>query len=188
MSDPARWLELERLYHAALERPLDERASFVEQACAGDEWLRSELESLLEQDRPGDDFLDRPAMEVAARELAVNEIEPASIEAGSQIGSYKILAQIARGGMGVVYRAEQQHPVRRIVALKVIKPGMDSEQVIARFQAERQALALMDHPSVSRRSVWAAEDVVRLGDNSPYQSLPEQFTCSLSELTANSYR
>src|SRR5271166_1352607 len=148
--DSTRFLELERLYHAALERPLDKRASFVEQACAGDEWLRRELESLLEQDRPGDDFLDRPAMEVAARELDVNEIEPASIEAGSQIGSYKILAQIARGGMGVVYRAEQQYPVRRIVALKVIKPGMDSEQVIARFQAERQALALMDHPNIAR--------------------------------------
>jgi serine/threonine protein kinase len=149
MSDSSRWLELERLYHAALERPLGERASFVEQACADDEGLRRELESLLAHDQPDDDFLDRPAMEVAARELAVNEIEPAAIEAGSQIGSYKILEQIARGGMGVVYRAEQQYPVRRIVALKVIKPGMDSEQVIARFQAERQALALMDHPNIA---------------------------------------
>jgi len=150
MSDSSRWLELERLYHAALERPLGERASFVEQACADDVGLRRELESLLAHDQPDEDFLDRPAMEVAARELAVNEIEPAAIEAGSQIGSYKILEQIARGGMGVVYRAEQQYPVRRIVALKVIKPGMDSEQVIARFQAERQALALMDHPNIAR--------------------------------------
>ena len=148
--DSARWLELERLYHAALERPPEERASFVEQACAHDEWLRRELESLLAHDQPEDDFLDQPAIGVAARELAVNEFEPDSIEAGSRIGPYRILEQIARGGMGVVYRAEQQYPVRRIVALKAIKPGMDSEQVVARFQAERQALALMDHPNIAR--------------------------------------
>jgi len=150
LSDLARWLELERLYHAALERPPDERQSFVEQACAHDEWLRRELESLLAHDRPDEDFLDQPAIGVAARELAVNGIEADSIEAGSLIGPYRILEQIARGGMGVVYRAEQQHPVRRMVALKVIKPGMDSEQVVSRFQAERQALGVLDHPNIAR--------------------------------------
>jgi eukaryotic-like serine/threonine-protein kinase len=105
---------------------------------------------------------DQPDDDAAARQLSLNETEliapegsndgsaPASIEPGSLIGSYKILNKIARGGMGVVYRAEQQYPVRRIVALKVIKPGMDSEHVIARFQAERQALAVMDHPNIAR--------------------------------------
>ena len=151
MSDSARWLELERLYHAALERPPEERASFVEQACAHDEWLRRELESLLAHDRPDDDFLDQPAIERRGPGIGrERDSNRHSIEAGSLIGPYKILEQIARGGMGVVYRAEQQHPVRRIVALKVIKPGMDSEQVVARFQAERQALALMDHPNIAR--------------------------------------
>jgi eukaryotic-like serine/threonine-protein kinase len=81
--------------------------------------------------------------------LVMDEAERA-IEPGKEIGNYKIAGQIARGGMGVVYRAEQQYPVSRAVALKVIKPGMDSEQVIARFEAERQALALMDHPNIAR--------------------------------------
>jgi eukaryotic-like serine/threonine-protein kinase len=131
MSETPRWLELERLYHAALEREPEERASFVEQACAHDEDLRRELESLLEHDRPEDDFLD-------------------PLQPGSLVGSYRIVERIGRGGMGMIYRAEQQFPVRRQVALKIIKPGMDSEQVIARFQAERQALALMDHPNIAR--------------------------------------
>jgi serine/threonine protein kinase len=149
MSDSAHWLELQRLYHAALERPPDERASFVEQACAHDEWLRHELESLLMHDQPEDDFLDRPAIDVAAQELGFDEIATDSIEPGSLIGPYQIREQIARGGMGIVYCAEQQYPVRRSVALKVIKPGMDSEQLVARFQAERQALAVMDHPNIA---------------------------------------
>ena len=150
MSGAARWSELERLYHAALEMPPEERASWIGQACAHDEKLRCDLESLLEHDQPEDDFLDQRAIDVAARELTVDGAEPPSIEPGSQIGAYKIVEQIARGGMGVVYRAEQQYPVRRTVALKVIKPGMDSDHVIARFQAERQALALMEHPNIAR--------------------------------------
>ncbi|HUA58659.1 MAG TPA: serine/threonine-protein kinase [Verrucomicrobiae bacterium] len=149
MSGSARWSELQRLYHAALERPAEERASFIEQASAHDEGLRRDLQSLLAHDQADDDFLDEPAIGVAARELT-GETGPPSMERGSLIGCYKILEQIARGGMGVVYRAEQQYPVRRTVALKVIRPGMDSAHVIARFQAERQALALMDHPNIAR--------------------------------------
>jgi serine/threonine protein kinase len=104
----------------------------------------------LAHDHPGESLIDTLAIDVAARELAADGTEPAAVEPGSMIGAYKILGQIARGGMGVVYRAEQQHPVHRVVALKIIKPGMDSEQVIARFEAERQALALMDHPNIAR--------------------------------------
>src|SRR5262249_22703548 len=76
---------------------------------------------------------------------------PAPIEGpGTRIGPYKLLQQIGEGGMGLVYLAEQEEPVRRKVALKIIKPGMDSRHVLARFQAERQALALMDHPNIAR--------------------------------------
>ncbi|HJZ57190.1 MAG TPA: protein kinase, partial [Gemmataceae bacterium] len=79
-------------------------------------------------------------------------------DVGSRIGPYKLLQQIGEGGMGVVYMAEQEHPVRRRVALKVIKPGMDSKQVVARFEAERQALALMDHPNIARvLDAWATD-------------------------------
>ncbi len=149
MNGSDRWLELERLYHEALEQHPEARASFIKQACGGDQRLQEELESLLAQDDQ-DDFLARPAIEVAASALAVSEQEAGAIEPGTLLGPYQVLEQIAQGGMGIVYRAEQQRPVRRKVALKVIKPGMDSDHVIARFQAERQALALMDHPNIAR--------------------------------------
>jgi eukaryotic-like serine/threonine-protein kinase len=149
MDNSPRFLEIKRLYYSAISLSPEERTPFLDQACGDDQSLRREVESLLQHDRPDEsDFLDHPAMEIAARVFDVGD--EGAIEPGSEIGSYKISEQIARGGMGVVYRAEQQHPVRRIVALKVIKPGMDSEQVIARFEAERQALALMDHPNIAR--------------------------------------
>ncbi len=149
MSDSPRFLEIKRPYHAAVELPPPERAPFLDGACANDQALRLEVESLLHHDRADEsDLLDHPAVEAGARMLVMDEAEQA-IEPGKELGNYKIVEQIARGGMGVVYRAEQ-HPVRRTVALKVIKPGMDSEQVIARFEAERQALALMDHPNIAR--------------------------------------
>ena len=91
-------------------------------------------------------FLDAPpAMTEANSSPAASQFNE-----GSQIGPYKMLQQIGEGGMGVVYMAEQQKPVRRRVALKIIKPGMDSRAVIARFEAERQALAMMDHPNIAR--------------------------------------
>jgi serine/threonine protein kinase/tetratricopeptide (TPR) repeat protein len=150
MSDSPRWLELERLYHEALEQHPDQRPAFVKQASAHDEWLRRQLESLLAQDKPADGIFDPTVMNAAIESLSGHGGETASIALGSLLGSYKILNQIAFGGMGIVYRAEQQYPVRRTVALKIIKPGMDSEQVIGRFQAERQALALMNHPNIAR--------------------------------------
>jgi non-specific serine/threonine protein kinase/serine/threonine-protein kinase len=150
MSDSLRFLEIQRLYHAAVALPPQERTPFLDQACVNDPSLRGEVESLLHYDRPDDsDFLDHPAMEAAARMFGMDESE-GDIQPGAEIANYRIAEQIARGGMGVVYRAEQHYPVRRAVALKVIKPGMDSEQVIARFEAERQALALMDHPNIAR--------------------------------------
>ncbi|MFN7934609.1 MAG: serine/threonine-protein kinase [Bryobacteraceae bacterium] len=150
MSAADRWLALQQLYHAALELPEEERAAFAARECANDAEMQRELESLLAHEVEGTaDFLDRPAVEVAARELMAGESE-AAMEPGTQLGPYKILEQIARGGMGVVYRAEQQYPVRRVVALKVIKPGMDTVEVVARFNSERQALAVMDHPAIAK--------------------------------------
>jgi serine/threonine protein kinase/tetratricopeptide (TPR) repeat protein len=122
-----------------------ERAAFLAEACGGDTNLLHQVESLLgEQDALGS-FLNEPAIE--PNDTAV---WPRAGEAvGTLIGPYKLLEQIGEGGFGVVYMAEQQRPVRRKVALKVIKPGMDSRQVVARFEAERQALALMEHPNIA---------------------------------------
>ena len=90
-------------------------------------------------------FLERPAIVLGTIDLPLSAERP-----GETIGRYKLLEEIGEGGMGVVYMAEQQEPVRRKVALKIIKPGMDTRQVIARFEAERQALAIMDHPEIAR--------------------------------------
>src|SRR5207237_3018360 len=91
-----------------------------------------------------DGFLERPAIAIDAH------FEQPAERPGAQIGPYKLLEQIGEGGMGVVFMAQQVLPVKRKVALKVIRPGMDTKQVIARFEAERQALSLMDHPNIAR--------------------------------------
>jgi WD40 repeat protein/serine/threonine protein kinase len=117
---------------------------FLDQSCAGDPALRARVEELLGAHRDAGNFLGKPYQA---------EIMPAELvgeHPGMLIGPYKLLEQIGEGGFGVVYLAEQQHPVRRKVALKVLKPGMDTRQVVARFEAERQALALMDHPHIAR--------------------------------------
>ena len=120
------------------------RASYLNAACGDDRRLREEVESLLRAfDRP-QRLLDSPGT------LPTAACEPLHEQAGSLVGPYKLLEPIGEGGMGTVFMARQQEPVRRTVALKLIKPGMDSKQVIARFEAERQALALMDHPSIAK--------------------------------------
>src|SRR5271170_55773 len=96
------------------------------------------------------------------RELAATFIADAQPEqVGNVVGPYKLLQRIGEGGFGVVYMAEQEKPVRRVVALKIIKPGMDTGQVIARFEAERQALAMMDHPNIARVLDVGATDTGR---------------------------
>jgi serine/threonine protein kinase len=122
-----------------------EQAAYLDQACAGDPALRSQVERLLKAYQEPGHF-----MEVPAHALVATVDEATTERAGSVIGPYKLLEQIGEGGFGVVFMAEQQEPIRRKVALKVIKPGMDTRQVIARFEAERQALALMDHPNIAR--------------------------------------
>ncbi len=123
-----------------------ERQQFLDGACGGDTGLRSEVEALLQASARAGSFLDAPA---AAAVVTIGDapvIEPPA----KVIGPYKLLQQLGEGGMGTVFMAEQTQPVQRKVALKIIKPGMDSRQVIARFEAERQALALMDHPNIAK--------------------------------------
>jgi WD40 repeat protein/serine/threonine protein kinase len=130
---------------AELDNPL-ERDAYLDAACGQDQELRAEIEELLKHDDVAGSFLGAssvPAL-VATFDLLITE------RPGMVIGPYKLLEQIGEGGFGVVFMAEQTQPVRRKVALKILKPGMDSRQVIARFEAERQALALVDHPNIAR--------------------------------------
>jgi len=127
-----------------------EQAAFLDQACGGDARLRAEIETLLRHDNDAGSFLERPAIN-SPHEAATLPPSPIADGPGSVIdGRYKLLQQIGEGGMGVVYLAEQTEPVRRKVALKIIKPGMDTAAVIARFEAERQALAIMEHQNIAR--------------------------------------
>lgn len=120
----------------------EERECFLAAVCGADADLRRQVDSLLLADAQAGDFLRQNV-------LAPNG-SPAGERPGDVIGRYKLLQQIGEGGFGVVFMAEQQEPVRRLVALKIIKAGMDTREVIARFEAERQALALMDHPNIAR--------------------------------------
>ena len=120
-----------------LEQFLDERCPEVE--------IRQQVERLLAMDG-NDEFLASPPQQL----VGDTNHRGLEIAIGASVGSYKIREQIGEGGMGVVYCAEQLEPVRRKVALKVIKPGMDSREIIARFEAERQALAMLDHPNITR--------------------------------------
>jgi eukaryotic-like serine/threonine-protein kinase len=134
------------IFLAAVEEvPPGDRAGYVDAACSGDVALREEVHRLLDVYRDLDSFMERPAADPAPTvDLAPGE------RVGEMIGRYRLLEVIGEGGMGVVYVAEQTEPVRRRVALKIIKPGMDTRQVVARFEAERQALALMDHPNIAK--------------------------------------
>src|SRR5271168_3763418 len=131
------------LFTEAIQLPPDECPAFLRAACSGDGDLRRRVEALLESHAKADEFLEDIPPEVKPRSLLPGET------AGDRIGRYKLLQQIGEGGCGVVFMAEQEEPVRRTVALKIVKPGMDSKGVIARFEAERQALALMDHPNIA---------------------------------------
>jgi serine/threonine protein kinase/tetratricopeptide (TPR) repeat protein len=142
------------IFIEALQQPSPaDRRAYLEQACAGDECLLGRVEDLLAAHDKAGSFLHEPS----AAAVATIDVPPPprsltseSEVPGSIIGPYKLLEQIGEGGMGTVFMADQTAPVRRRVALKIIKPGMDTRQVIARFEAERQALAMMDHPNIAR--------------------------------------
>jgi hypothetical protein len=134
---------LVEVFTEAKARPAGaERERFLAEACPDEPALKVQVLALLEAHEGAGDFLRQ-----------IQLISPAGMlteKAGDRIGRYKLLQQIGEGGCGVVYVAEQEEPVRRRVALKVIKLGMDTKSVIARFEAERQALALMDHPNIAK--------------------------------------
>jgi len=140
----------EELFALALAKPTGERAAFLDGACHGDPALRARLEALLasHEQQTG---LNAPAPDLQEPTVKIDFVDERPDETiGSTIGHYKVLQNIGEGGCGAVYMAEQKKPVRRRVALKVIKLGMDTKAVMARFEAERQALALMDHPNIAK--------------------------------------
>ena len=136
--------EAKEVFLSALECTSPEDLTrYLDEACRGDATLRERVEKLLLARRQAGSFLGGGRMS-ATEELAIPE------SPGTVIGPYKLLQQIGEGGMGVVFMAKQAQPLQRTVAMKIIKPGMDTRQVIARFEAERQALAMMDHPNIAR--------------------------------------
>ena len=152
---------VESIFSAALQKDsAQERAAFLNEACAGNDDLRRQVQRLLDAVPKVGSFMAKPfapteeeaGAEPARSAPAAATLPPRPVSEGSgtRIGPYKLLQKIGEGGMGVVYMAEQEHPIRRRVALKIIKPGMDSTLVIARFEAERQALAMMDYLNIAR--------------------------------------
>jgi serine/threonine protein kinase/tetratricopeptide (TPR) repeat protein len=137
-------LREESVFAQALDVPFADRLKFLDCACGGDPLLRAEVEALLRADALSGDLLDLPDQVTAPTDGCGPE------DTGTTIGPYQLLESIGEGGFGMVFLAEQTAPIRRQVALKVIKAGMDTRQVIGRFEQERQALALMDHPNIAR--------------------------------------
>jgi serine/threonine-protein kinase len=133
------------IFIAAFQKDAPQRAAFLDEACRSDPQLRQRVDELLQVSAQAGSFLEGPPPELRRTGTEAPLAEP-----GQTIGHYKLLEQIGEGGFAVVYMAEQLQPVRRKVALKILKPGMDSRQIIARFEVERQALALMDHPNIAK--------------------------------------
>jgi serine/threonine protein kinase/Tfp pilus assembly protein PilF len=147
-SSSDRWNRLETLFHKSLELEAEARSAFLDESCGEDTDLRKELDALLnEVDKPTN-LLEQPVFEAA--QSVVTESNHDAIGPGVIIGQYEIVSLLATGGMGEVWLAEQKQPVRRRIALKLIKAGMDTREVVARFESERQALALMDHPIIAK--------------------------------------
>jgi serine/threonine protein kinase len=166
------------LFTEAMQLPVERRSAFLAKACGGDAELRANVEALLKAHQESGEFLEQAPAEIKTQNLTPGE------KGGDRIGRYKLLQQIGEGGCGVVFMAEQEEPVRRKVAIKIVKPGLDTKGVIARFEAERQALALMDHANIahifdagtteSGRPYFVMELVrgVKITDYSDQNSLP----------------
>jgi serine/threonine protein kinase len=139
-----RWQTLWTVFHEAAALPAERRPAYLDAACGEYPELRAEVEELLAQQASIGPLDGAPQL----AELAAEALDPERL-IGARLGAYRIDELIGEGGMGTVYVAEQQEPVRRRVALKVIKPGMDTQELVARFESERQALALMSHPGIA---------------------------------------
>ncbi len=143
MTDPIR--PAREIYLAAVRMPPDRWDAYLAEVCGGDDALQRQVRALLDAHRQAGNVPESLALGEAATLPEIAYEQP-----GTVIGPYKLIQKLGEGGMGTVYMAQQSEPVKRLTALKVIKPGMDSRQVIARFEAERQALALMDHPNIAK--------------------------------------
>jgi hypothetical protein len=138
--------DVEVIYNTAIKKKSGaERSAYLDAVCGDDNVLRARVETLLIAHEQVGDYLEVPAVDPNA----TLDNPPLIDGPGTKIGRYELLEQIGEGGMGLVYMAQQKKPVKRKVALKIIKPGMDSKQIIARFEAERQALAVLDHPNIA---------------------------------------
>jgi WD40 repeat protein/serine/threonine protein kinase len=139
----------EEIFEAAAALPAAERPAYLDEACAGQPELRARIEALIRSDEVTG-FMEQIAVAAGNPKLPAELARLHPEEAGQRIGNYNLLEQIGEGGFGIVWVAEQVEPVRRRVALKIIKPGMDSREVIGRFEQERQSLAMMEHPNIAK--------------------------------------
>jgi serine/threonine protein kinase len=138
-------MTVEDIFLVAVEKPPRERTAYVDAACAGNPELRAQVEALVRSHERAGSLLEKPLFRTAPTTTHA----PSAEEIGMVVGPYKLVEQIGEGGMGTVWMAQQPEPVKRVVALKLIKAGMDTK-VLARFEVERQALALMDHPNIAK--------------------------------------
>lgn len=172
---PERWEKLKHLCPLALERDAKERVSFLRDACSGDAGLLRDAQSIIARATSGGGILAGPisknsGLETEPGEVVLQEDQPQtesllvrSTTAATVIGKYHLLQKIGEGGMGEVWLAEQKEPVRRRVALKLVKAGLNTREVVGRFESERQALALMEHPAIAR-----VFDAGSTGNGAPY--------------------
>src|SRR6266705_1940360 len=143
---PDHWKKIEELYHTAREREESQRVAFLNEACAGDEALRQEIESLLAEEKREAGFLESPALEIAAKEMAQDQTRSLL---GQRLGTYQVLSLLGAGGMGEVYRARDSK-LQRDVAIKVLpKAFVDDPDRLGRFRREAQLLASLNHPNIA---------------------------------------
>jgi len=158
---PEKWLEVKTIFNAALDLPAAARAAFVEEKCAADDALREEVEALLASSDEAAGFIEAPALTRVAN-LVTEEKMPSLI--GKQIGAYRIEKELGRGGMGAVFLARRaDDEFDKKVAVKLIKRGFDTDEIISRFRHERQILAALEHPYITRLI-----DGGSTGDGLPY--------------------